>query len=119
LNMLGLKEIKLPHIRREDKLPFIPLESELDALISYARMKTCAFLALIMAYFSLTAHIGEPHIVDVNFRRLEDCVEEGEKPLLKALIRIKAKNREFDLEQIYNENPSMFERERLLEGLYE
>jgi hypothetical protein len=28
LNMLGLKGVKLPHIRREDKLPFIPLESE-------------------------------------------------------------------------------------------
>jgi hypothetical protein len=31
LNMIGLTEVKLPHIRREDKLPFIPQEKELDA----------------------------------------------------------------------------------------
>ncbi len=30
LNMLGLTNIKLPHIRRENKLPFIPLEKETD-----------------------------------------------------------------------------------------
>lgn len=47
LNMIGLKDIKLPHIRREEKLPFIPLESEIDSLISYARMKTCTFLRLL------------------------------------------------------------------------
>jgi hypothetical protein len=44
LNMLGLTEVKLPHIRREEKLPFIPLESELDALICNAKTKICAFL---------------------------------------------------------------------------
>ena len=47
LNMLGLKEVKLPHIRREEKLPFIPLEEEIDAIISSARMKTSAFLKVL------------------------------------------------------------------------
>src|SRR5271157_2378004 len=47
LNMLGLTEVKLPHIRREEKLPFIPLESELDALICNARTKMCAFLRVL------------------------------------------------------------------------
>jgi integrase len=47
LNMLGLTEIRLPHIRREEKLPFIPLESELDALICNARTKMCAFLRIL------------------------------------------------------------------------
>jgi hypothetical protein len=45
--------------------------------------------------------------------------EENRKILLKALIKIKAKNPEFDLQQIYNMNPSMFTKERLLERLYE
>jgi len=47
LDMLGLTTIQLPKIRREDKLPFIPLENELDATISYARCKTCSFLRVL------------------------------------------------------------------------
>jgi integrase len=47
LSMLGLTEVKLPHIRREEKLPFIPLESELDALICNARTRMCAFLRVL------------------------------------------------------------------------
>jgi len=39
--------------------------------------------------------------------------------LLKALIKIKAKNPEFDLEQIYNMNKPMFTKEKLLEKLFE
>lgn len=77
-----------------------------------------SFLAFAIAYFSLMAHFGEENIINVNFKRLESCVEENDKPLLKALIKIKAKNREFDLEQIYSQNQSMFEREKLLEILY-
>jgi integrase len=47
LNMLGLTEVKLPHIKREETLPFIPLESELDSLICNARTKTYAFLRVL------------------------------------------------------------------------
>ena len=47
LNMVGLTEVKLPHIRREDKMPFIPLEKELDALINCVRAKTSAFLRVL------------------------------------------------------------------------
>ena len=34
LDMLGLIEVKLPHIRREDKLPFVPHKKEIDAIIN-------------------------------------------------------------------------------------
>jgi len=47
LDMLGLKVVKLPHIHREEKLPFIPLEEEIDAIVSSARMKTSAFLKIL------------------------------------------------------------------------
>jgi integrase len=47
LDMLGLTEVKLPHIRREEKLPFIPLESELDALVFNARTKMSVFLRIL------------------------------------------------------------------------
>jgi integrase len=47
LNMLGLTEVKLPHIRREEKLPFVPLEEELDAIISSVRTKMATFLRVL------------------------------------------------------------------------
>ena len=47
LDMLGLIDIKLPHIRREEKYPFIPLEKEIDSLISYTRMKMSTYLQLL------------------------------------------------------------------------
>ncbi len=47
LNMLGLKEVKLPRIRREDKLPFVPLESEIDALIHSVRTKMSTYLRVL------------------------------------------------------------------------
>ena len=78
-----------------------------------------SFLAFAVAYLSLSAYFAEANIVEVNFKRLERCVEENEKPLLKALIKIKAKHTEFDLEQIHNMNPSMFAEEELLEKLYD
>jgi len=47
LHMRGLTQIQLPHIRREETLPFIPLESELDALIAAVTLKVGAFLRLL------------------------------------------------------------------------
>jgi len=47
LNMLGLKDVQLPHIRRDEKDPFIPLEEELDALISNARTKMSSLLRVL------------------------------------------------------------------------
>jgi len=47
LDMLGLTSVKLPHIRREEKYPFIPLETELEQLISAVRIKMSTFLRLL------------------------------------------------------------------------
>jgi len=47
LDMIGLTEVKLPHIRREEKLPFVPLEEELDALIYAVRFRVGVFLRLL------------------------------------------------------------------------
>jgi integrase len=47
LNMLGLTEVKLPHIRREETLPFVPLEEELDSVISSVRTKMATFLRVL------------------------------------------------------------------------
>lgn len=47
LDMLGLTCVKLPHIRREEKDIFIPLETELDTIISNACSKMHAFLRVL------------------------------------------------------------------------
>jgi integrase len=47
LNMIGLTQVKLPHIRREATIPFIPLEEELDALIAAVTFKIGTFLRLL------------------------------------------------------------------------
>ena len=78
-----------------------------------------SFSAFSIAFFSLLARFGEEHIVEVNFKRFGKCVDKNKQPLLKALIKMKVKNQEFKLEQIYNMNESMFHKEKLLERLYE
>ena len=80
-----------------------------------------ALIAVVIALFTLVIPFIKEDVVRVNFKRILklSCVEEDKKPLLKALIKIKAKNHEFDLKQIYNMNSSMFTKERLLESLYE
>lgn len=82
-------------------------------------MAALAFVSFMVAYFSLMVRSIEArrHIIKVNFKRIGTCVEKNDKPLLKALIKMKVKNQEFGLEQIYNMNKSMFSKEKLLERL--
>jgi len=47
LDMLGLFEVKLPHIRREETLPFIPTEAEIDSIISALRFRVATYLLLL------------------------------------------------------------------------
>jgi len=47
LNMIGLSGVKLPRFRRVEKLPFIPLESELDSLVCNARSRMYSFLSIL------------------------------------------------------------------------
>jgi hypothetical protein len=79
-----------------------------------------ALVAVIVSIFSILAEFAEESIVIVNFKRMvkKNSVEENKKPLLKALIKMKAQNREFNLEQIYNMNKDIFTEEKLLEKLY-
>lgn len=90
-----------------------------DASLTDKITMALSFLAFAVAFLSLSAYFAEASIVEVNFKRLEKCVRENQKPLLKALIKIKAKHTEFDLKQIYSMNASMFTKEKLLEKLYD
>lgn len=87
-----------------------------------------SLLAAVTAGFSLLSPYFKESIVDKNYERVKELalkdkneiLKEGKNQhLLKALIKMKAQNREFDLEQIYDMNPSMFTSEKLLERLYD
>lgn len=78
-------------------------------------------LAFVVGYFRLLAPFLEENMLEANFRRLvkKEKPRESEKPLLKALLKMKAENREFDLETVYNIDPSVFSAQKLVEYLYE
>jgi hypothetical protein len=46
-DMFGLTSVELPHFKRVDKLPFIPLESEIDMVIAGVRIKMATMLQLL------------------------------------------------------------------------
>lgn len=84
------------------------------------------FIALYIALFALTTSVNasmqstkEERIVKCNFKRIEKSVEDDKKLLLKALIWMKYRNREFNLEKAYKLNPEIFTIKRLTEILYE
>ncbi len=84
------------------------------------------FVALGIALFALTTSVNaymqsteKERVLKCNFKRIEKFVEDDKRLRLKALIKMKYKNQEFDLEEAYKLNPSMFTIKRLMEILYE
>lgn len=87
-----------------------------------------ASTALAIVIFSNLSPIFKRNEVRNSYERIVDFAEkerferqrlENDKPLLKALIKIRAKNTEFDLKQIYEFNKDMFTKEKLMERLCE
>ena len=79
-----------------------------------------SFIAAFTAFLSLMAQVGERNMIEVRFKRALKLKQftEAEKPFLKALIKLRSRNPETDLEQIYKIYPDMFTNEKLLERLY-
>jgi hypothetical protein len=75
-------------------------------------------VSVILAFFALLGQFGKENIVRVNYGRIEACFLEDEKPFAKALIKLKAENTDFPLEQTFNMNKEMFTPKKLLERLY-
>ena len=105
-------------------LSAIPLPKEEQ--MSYYAVQVIAYLALgvsIMSFMSsFPLRIGKStvnELVDWYYRKLENEVEEKERPLLKALIKMKCREFGFTLLDIYEENPTLFEDDILLKKLYE
>jgi len=83
-------------------------------------------LALSIALFALNnsviAHVEsneKERLTNYRFRKMEKLVDDDKKLLLKALIKIKHKNKEFSLEDAYGLNPELFTVKKLIEILYE
>lgn len=99
----------------------------IDSLESFSYEESIVeFIALAIALFALTASVNaymqsteKERIVKCNFKKMEKSVEDDKKLLLKALIKMKYRNREFNLEKAYKLNPEIFTIKRLTEILYE
>lgn len=79
------------------------------------------FAGVVLAVFTLLAQFGRESIVEANFDKALKLRQfnPNERILLKALIKIKAKNSEFELEELYDKDKAIFTKEKLLERLCE
>ena len=80
--------------------------------------------AIVAANFSFVAQMRDKNLLKVRYDRTKEMKEfsqksEGEKMIIKALIKLKGRNADFSLETLSKLHPEMFTKERLLEFLYE
>jgi hypothetical protein len=101
----------------------IPMETYLFSIGDIGKQ-----LVVVIPFSALLIAFARPFYDSVfetrtlrNYVVISKNEEKSNKPLLKALVEMKAKNARFDfkLEQIFNMNPSMFTKEKLLERLYD
>jgi hypothetical protein len=82
-----------------------------------------ATVALILVLLSFLLKSGEELKVDYNYNKMikncGDCIPENERIILRALIKMKGKNPNAKLEDVYSLRPEMFVTDKLLEKLYE
>jgi hypothetical protein len=79
-----------------------------------------AFVGVVIALFTLLAQFGKERIVEANFEKalkLKTDFNSNQKIFLKALIKIKAENPEFELEELYKKDNTLFTKEKLLQRL--
>lgn len=101
-------------------LMFVLVEIYLFSINDVGKQLSIAipFSALIIVFFDIFIHSFEEALIKRNYDRISEKIENNQKPLVKALIKMKVKNYEISLEQIYTLNESMFTKEKLLEILY-
>lgn len=110
LEMIGLTWEK-PHFQVVEKIPFVPTEAELDALIAGSGWKTTAFLQLLKETAMRPGEAASLTWDDLDeiSKTLRVTPEKGSKPrifpisdkLLRMLLSIKAKNHVQDPNRIF------------------
>ena len=80
-----------------------------------------AGLAIILTLSQFIIEGAKEDIINLNYQIALEKFKpnENEKPILKALIKMKSKHRKFALSEIHKISPEMFTKEKLLERLYE
>jgi hypothetical protein len=80
-----------------------------------------AALALVLSYGQFVMSSFNEKYIDFNYYTAIEKfkVIKEEEPLLKALIKMKSERMEFTLSEIYEIDPEMFSKEKLLERLYD
>ncbi|MEM2129183.1 MAG: hypothetical protein QXZ70_01150 [Candidatus Bathyarchaeia archaeon] len=82
------------------------------------------FLGIVAIYVALNTSIdikfelASTEVIKWNYETLKDKAK-TERTLLLALIKMKSKQPDLLLTEMMKETPSLFVREKLLEGLYE
>lgn len=103
-------------------LLFIVLSNYYSSSISSSDGLVIVFaaLAVLLAFGQFALSAAEGRIIDTNYNRVltEFNVSKEEKPLLKALVKMKSENIEFTLAEICKISPEMFTKDKLLEKLY-
>ncbi|MGD6808182.1 MAG: hypothetical protein ACQCN3_00625 [Candidatus Bathyarchaeia archaeon] len=79
-----------------------------------------ALVASTYAMYNFILQVADREMIDLNFKIItKDVANEDEKVLLRALLKIKSKNKDIDLRRIYAMNKDLFTREKLAEKLCE
>jgi len=96
--------------------------SDFNLTLSFIAV-SISLITLAISYFSLVGQFGQENIVRANFEKALTLrgFSPNEEILLKALIKIKAKNPKFELEELYKKDKenTLFVRKKLLEILCE
>lgn len=113
----------------ENRFPIVALFLLITAtviLLLFAKMDVVSIVVILLTllvvsigYLTFLGQTEEKNIIDVNLKRMWAFPNNDERPIFKALIIMKFKNKEFTLEQIYNMHREMFTKEKLLEMLYQ
>ncbi len=95
---------------------YIPSISLADRLIIFF-----AGLAVLLSLIQLQIPSINEKVINVMYSRAVENfkVSKDDKPLLKALIKMKSEDNDFTLAEIRKIYPKMFTKEKLLERLYE
>jgi len=88
-----------------------------------------AEIAIIIALIQLPSKMALPllkkmtvkELTDWNYKRMENEVNDRQRPLLKALIQMKCKHPDFDLSELFADKRTngLFDEQKLLKSLYE
>lgn len=100
--------------------PELKPEAQLGYFLAYAALGIAILRVVISLYQSSQSEISMVNEqINHYFKKLSAKIEHKDKPLLKALIKMKCREFDFSLSDLYEEDKSLFDDKVLLKRLYE